>query len=77
MHGGAPPHQTPSMGLNSRNVKRSHNGRKAGKAALGVSGGHVEGASGATVANAKRNAKSAGKHGTMRNRRNGKLITFL
>lgn len=41
-------HQTPSMGLNSRNVKRSFNGRKAAKAGLGVSGGAVEGAKGTT-----------------------------
>jgi hypothetical protein len=38
------PHQTPTMGLHSNNVKRSYNGRQAAKAGLGVSGGHIEGA---------------------------------
>lgn len=42
------PHWTPSMGLNSRNVKRAYNGRKAAKLGLGVTGGHVEGAAGST-----------------------------
>jgi hypothetical protein len=46
MHEACQPHQTPSMGLHSRNVKRSHNGRKAAKAGLGVSGGYVAGAKG-------------------------------
>ena len=70
------PHFTPSMGLHSNNVKKGHNGRKAAKAALGVTGGHVEFASGQTAANAKRNARKPARKGTMRSRK-GKLITFM
>lgn len=57
MHEALQPHQTPSMGLNSRNVKRNHNGRKAAKAQLGVTGGFVSGGSAASPAQAARNAR--------------------
>lgn len=40
------PHETPSLGLHSNNVKAPVNGRKAAKAGLGVTGGAVEGAIG-------------------------------
>src|SRR4029077_17199204 len=35
------PHETPSLGLHSNNVKRGVNGRKAAKAGLGVTGGDI------------------------------------
>jgi hypothetical protein len=39
-------HRTPSNGLNSRNVKRPRNGRKAAKLGVGVTGGYMLGADG-------------------------------
>jgi len=41
MHEACQPHQTPANGLYSNNVKRAYNGRKAAKAALGVTGGRI------------------------------------
>jgi len=41
MHEACQPHETPSLGLHSNNVKRSYNGRKAAKASLGVTGGRI------------------------------------
>lgn len=64
-------HQTPSMGLNSRNVKRCHNGRKAAKAALGVTGGFVADSDVGQVKPHKGNSKHAMRRlakGTQRNR---------
>lgn len=69
-------HQTPSMGLCSNNVKKGHNGKKAAKAQLGVTGGRVEGASAASAGQNRRNRKQEGKKGTKVGR-NGRLITFL
>jgi hypothetical protein len=71
MHEACQPHQTPSMGLNSRNVKRSYNGRKAAKAGLGVTGGFVQGSDVGQVKAHKGNSKHAMRRlakGTQRNR---------
>ena len=53
MHEAMQPHQTPSMGLHSNNVKRSYNGRQAAKAGLGVSGGFVAEGDVATIPTGK------------------------
>ena len=60
------PHQTPSMGLHSNNVKAPVNGRKAAKAGLGVSGGYMPGSMAAQLPNeltksARKRAKRTGK----------------
>ena len=53
MYEATQPHQTPSLGLHSNNVKRIYNGRKAAKAGLGVSGGFVAESDIATIPTGK------------------------
>jgi hypothetical protein len=69
MHEACQPHQTPSMGLHSSNVKRSHNGRKAAKAALGVTGGFVAESDVITIRGKGCGSKSSQKHALRRMRK--------
>lgn len=66
MHEACQPHQTPSLGLTSNNVKRSHNGRKAAKAGLGVSGGFIAQSDVVTIAPKGCGSKSSQRHARRR-----------